>query len=237
MMALLDMRDYLVSSIPEDVSDPVVVVIPIGWMRKIMKYHDAFDIFMDNMYSKDRFNDSDYRRHEYTKSQNGNNASTDDIMGWIRATKEMIEETEGPEAWEYMRKNIPSDVMMGFDMEIGGSHMGPTFRRLLKQKEFENVNRLIIPLHNIIDSNGDPFPNNDILSMLSSSHIDNDGTLKTGDGGSGNPIEIGVVSNDAIEELFTTTGLIPKGLYRLMNLSDVNLTLYPSSINYHKLKI
>ena len=235
------MRDYLVSSIPSKDfdSDPVVVAIPIGWMRKVVKYHDAFDIFMDNMYSEDRFNDSDYDRHSYTQSQNGNNASTDDILGWIRATKEMIEEeAEGPEAWEYMRKNIPPDVMMGFDMEIGGSHMGPAFRKLLKQKEFENVNRLIIPLHDIIDSNGNPFPHNDILSMLSSSHIDNDRTLKiTGNGGDGSPIEMGVISNDVIEELFTNTGLIPKGLYQLKNLSDINLSSYPSSINYNKLKI
>lgn len=233
------MHDYLVSSIPSKVSDPVVVAIPIGWMRKIVKYQDAFDIFMDNMYSEDRFNDSTYNRSSYTQSQNGNNASTDDILGWIRATKEMIDfYTEGPEAWEYMRKNIPPDVMMGFDMEIGGSHMGPAFRKLLKQKEFENVNRLIIPLHDIIDANDNPFPNNDILSMLSSTHIDKEKTLKiTGNGGSGNPIKMGTVSNDVIDELLTTTGLIPKGLYQLKNLSDINLSPYPSSINYNKLKI
>ena len=234
------MQDYLVSSIPSKVfvSDPVVVAIPIGWMRKIMKYHDAFDIFMDNMYSEDRFGDN-YVRHSYTQSQNGKNASTHDLLGWIKATKEMIEDVdEGPEAWEYMRKNIPPDIMMGFDMEIGGSYMGPAFRKLLADEEFKNVDRLIIPLHDIIDSKGNPFPNNDIISMLSSSHIDTEGTLQiTGNGGNGSPIKMGVISNNSINELLTNTGLIPKGLYQLKNLSDTNLSSCPSSINYQILKI
>jgi hypothetical protein len=129
--------------------------------------------------------------------------------------------------------------MMGFDMEIGGTEMGPAFRKLLKEKEFENVDRLIIPIHQIIDDNGNPFPNNDILSMLSSPHIDAERTIKIMDnsGSQNNAINIGIISNDAIEDLFLTTGLLPKGLYRLMNLSDLNLSWMPSSINYRKLKI
>ena len=56
-------------------------------------------------------------------------------------------------------------------------------------------------------------------------------------GSQNNAIDIGIISNDAIENLFLTTGLLPKGLYRLMNLSDVNRSTTPSSINYYKLKI
>ena len=240
------MLDYLVSSVPAEKvsSDPVVVVIPIGWMKKIInKYPDSFDIFIDNMFSEDSFNEYEFDRKAYTESLNGNKATTDDIMGWIRATKKMIEaEGEGPKAWEYMRKIIHPDVMMGFDMEIGGTEIGPAFRKLLKEKEFEKVDRLIIPIHQIIDDNGNPFPNNDILSMLSSPHIDAERTIKIMDnsGSSGwgnNAINIGIISNDAIENLFLTTGLLPKGLYRLMNLSDVNRSPTPSSINYYKLKI
>ena len=235
------MLDYLVSSVPDEKvsSDPVVVVIPIGWMKKIInKYPDSFDIFMHNMFSVDQFEALDMDRFEYTESLNGNKATTDDIMGWIKATKKMIGNWN-PEAWEYMRKNIPPDVMMGFDMEIGGTEMGPAFRKLLKEKEFENVDRLIIPIHQIIDDNGNPFPNNDILSMLSSPHIDAERTIKIMDnsGSQNNAINIGIISNDAIEDLFLTTGLLPKGLYRLMNLSDVNRSTTPSSINYYKLKI
>ena len=232
--------DYLVSSIPSKVfvSDPVVVAIPIGWMKKIVKYQDAFDIFMDNMYSEERFNEYDYIRHSYTQSQNGHAATTDDLMGWISATKKMIEEeAEGPAAWDYMRKNIPPDIMMGFDMEIGGSNIGAAFRKLLKNEEFKNVDRLIIPIHDIIDADGNK-SNNDILSMLSSNHIDDERTIKImSNGGSGDAIMIGVISNNSIDELFTRTGLMPKGLYRLINLSDVILNVYPSSINYNILKI
>jgi hypothetical protein len=236
------MLDYLVSTVPAKnvSSDPVVVVIPIGWMKRIInKYPDSFDIFMKNMFSEDSFSEYEFDRKAYTESLNGSRATTDDIIGWIKATKQMIEaEGEGPKAWEYMRKNIHPDVMMGFDMQIGGSEIGPAFRKLLKDKAFKNVDRLIIPIHQIIDSENNPFPNNDILSMLSSSHIDEDGTLKMVEGGSaGVGIKTGIISNDAIEELFEQTGLMPKGLYRLMNLSDVNLSWMPSSINYRKLKI
>ena len=236
------MLDYLVSSVPDEKvsSDPVVVVIPIGWMKKIInKYPDAFDIFMYNMFSVDQFDNFDMDRFRYTESLNGNKATTDDIMGWIRATKKMIEVGGRPEAWEYLRKNIHPDVMMGFDMEIGGTDIGPAFRKLLEEKEFEKVDRLIIPIHQIIDDNGNPFPNNDILSMLSSPHIDAERTIKIMDnsGSQNNAINIGIISNDAIEDLFLTTGLLPKGLYRLMNLSDVNRSTTPSSINYYKLKI
>lgn len=236
------MLDYLVSSVPDEKvsSDPVVVVIPIGWMKKIInKYPDAFDIFMYNMFSVDQFEAFDMDRFQYTESLNGDKATTDDIMGWIRATKKMIEVGDRPEAWEYMRKNIHPDIMMGFDMEIGGTEIGPAFRKLLKEKEFEKVDRLIIPIHQIIDDNGNPFPNNDILSMLSSPHIDSERTIKIMDnsGSTGFAINIGIISNDAIEDLFLTTGLLPKGLYRLMNLSDVNRSKTPSSINYYKLKI
>ena len=236
------MLDYLVSTVPAKnvSSDPVVVVIPIGWMKRIInKYPDSFDIFMKNMLSEDSFSEYEFERKAYTESLNGSRATTDDIIGWIKATKQMIEaEGEGPKAWEYMRKNIHPDVMMGFDMQIGGSEIGPAFRKLLKDKAFKNVDRLIIPIHQIIDSEGNAFPNNDILSMLSSPHIDEDGTLKMVEGGSaGVGIKTGIISNDAIEELFEQTGLMPKGLYRLMNLSDVNLSWMPSSINYRKLKI
>ena len=236
------MLDYLVSTVPAKnvSSDPVVVVIPIGWMKRIInKYPDSFDIFMNNMFSEDSFSEYEFERKAYTESLNGSRATTDDIIGWIKATKQMIEaEGEGPKAWEYMRKNIHPDVMMGFDMQIGGSEIGPAFRKLLKDKAFKNVDRLIIPIHQIIDSEGNAFPNNDILSMLSSPHIDADGTLKMVEGGSaGVGIKTGIISNDAIEELFEQTGLMPKGLYRLMNLSDVNLSWMPSSINYRKLKI
>ena len=236
------MLDYLVSTVPAKnvSSDPVVVVIPIGWMKRIInKYPDSFDIFMKNMFSEDSFSEYEFERKAYTESLNGSRATTDDIIGWIKATKQMIEaEGEGPKAWEYMRKNIHPDVMMGFDMQIGGSEIGPAFRKLLKDKAFKNVDRLIIPIHQIIDSENNPFPNNDILSMLSSSHIDEDGTLKMVEGGSaGVGIKTGIISNDAIEELFEQTGLMPKGLYRLMNLSDLNLSWMPSSINYRKLKI
>ena len=236
------MLDYLVSTVPAKnvSSDPVVVVIPIGWMKRIInKYPDSFDIFMKNMFSEDSFSEYEFDRKAYTESLNGSRATTDDIIGWIKATKQMIEaEGEGPKAWEYMRKNIHPDVMMGFDMQIGGSEIGPAFRKLLKDKAFKNVDRLIIPIHQIIDSENNPFPNNDIISMLSSSHIDEDGTLKMVEGGSaGVGIKTGIISNDAIEELFEQTGLMPKGLYRLMNLSDVNLSWMPSSINYRKLKI
>jgi len=236
------MLDYLVSTVPAKnvSSDPVVVVIPIGWMKRIInKYPDSFDIFMKNMFSEDSFSEYEFDRKAYTESLNGSRATTDDIIGWIKATKQMIEaEGEGPKAWEYMRKNIHPDVMMGFDMQIGGSEIGPAFRKLLKDKAFKNVDRLIIPIHQIIDSENNPFPNNDILSMLSSSHIDEDGTLKMVEGGSaGVGIKTGIISNNAIEELFEQTGLMPKGLYRLMYLSDVNLSWMPSSINYRKLKI
>lgn len=236
------MLDYLVSTVPAKnvSSDPVVVVIPIGWMKRIInKYPDSFDIFMKNMFSEDSFSEYEFERKAYTESLNGSRATTDDIIGWIKATKQMIEqEGEGPEAWEYMRKNIHPDIMMGFDMQIGGSEIGPAFRKLLKDKAFKNVDRLIIPIHQIIDSENNPFPNNDIISMLSSSHIDEDGTLKMVEGGSaGVGIKTGIISNNAIEELFEQTGLMPKGLYRLMYLSDVNLSWMPSSINYRKLKI
>jgi len=236
------MLDYLVSTVPAKnvSSDPVVVVIPIGWMKRIInKYPDSFDIFMKNMFSEDSFSEYEFDRKAYTESLNGSRATTDDIIGWIKATKQMIEaEGEGPKAWEYMRKNIHPDIMMGFDMQIGEGGCGRAFRKLLKDKAFKNVDRLIIPIHQIIDSENNPFPNNDILSMLSSSHIDEDGTLKMIEGGSaGVGIKTGIISNDAIEELFEQTGLMPKGLYRLMNLSDVNLSWMPSSINYRKLKI
>jgi len=237
------MLDYLVSTVPAKnvSSDPVVVVIPIGWMKRIInKYPDSFDIFMKNMFSEDSFSEYEFDRKAYTESLNGSRATTDDIIGWIKATKQMIEaEGEGPKAWEYMRKNIHPDVMMGFDMQIGGSEIGPAFRKLLKDKAFKNVDRLIIPIHQIIDSEGNAFPNNDILSMLSSPHIDAERTIKIMDnsGSQNNAINIGIISNDAIEDLFLTTGLLPKGLYRLMNLSDVNLSWMPSSINYRKLKI
>ena len=235
------MLDYFVSSVPAEKvsSDPVVVVIPIGWMKKIInKYPVAFDIFISNMFTVDKFDIFDYDREGYTQSLNGNKATIDDLNGWITATKEMIEEEVdyGLEAWEYMRKNIPADVMMGFDMEIGVTDVGPAFRKLMQ--EFESVDRLIIPIHQIIDANGNPFPNNDIISMLSSAHIDRERTIKIMDNGThGDAIKIGIISNDAVEDFFSKSGLIPKGLYRLMNLSDVNRSPTPSSINYYKLKI
>lgn len=233
------MRDYLASSIPDKFLDPVIITIPVKWMKQVITASpDAFDIFMDNMYTTDAFEEKGMIRSDYTQSTNGKHGTLDDLQGWIRATKEMIIEDDGEDAWEHFRKIIPPRVMMGYDMEIGASGMGPAFRKLLALPALKNVDRLVIPIHEIIGLDGLAMPNNDILSMISSGHIDEDGTLKI-EGGSGDryePLRIGLVELE-VRDLLSSSGLLPQGLYELKNLSDIHLSNNPSSINYHRLKI
>ena len=233
------MRDYLASSIPDKFLDPVIVAIPVKWMKQVITASpDAFDIFMDNMYTTDAFEEKGMIRSDYTESTNGKNGTLDDLQGWIRATKEMIIEADGEGAWEHFRKIIPPRVMMGYDMEIGASGMGPAFRQLLSQPALKNVDRLVIPIHKIIGSDGLAMPNNDILSMISSAHIDGDGTLKIEGGGSNDyeEISIGLLELE-VRDLLSSSGLLPQGLYELKNLSDTHISKNPSSINYNRLKI
>ena len=226
----------MVSEPPDDLIDPVVVIMPIKWMRTLIKKHPmGFKILINNLVSDGQFDEYGLDKTVYTNSNAAQNASTDDILGWARATKEMmLMQNPNGSSWDFIRKNTPTDVMMGFDMEIGGDGDGRHIEKLIKSLP-ENVDNLVFPLHDgeegVIG----------LLSFMGSNHLDNEKTIRMTSGSADYPeVSLGEILEPAVDEFLQDFTMLPKGLYKIRNLSDMDLGLTPSffaTINYHKLKI
>ena len=228
--------DLIVSALPQNQVDPVVVVIPIKWMRPIIeKYPVAFKILINNLVGYGQFDTYGLDKTVYTNSNAAEYASTDEIMGWARATKDMIlQHQPDGKSWDFVRKNTPLTVMMGFDMEIGGDGEGDDFIELIKDLP-EDVDNLVIPLH--YGKEGVT----GLLSFLGSNHLDNEKTLRL-EGGSDDfsAISMGPVIIDSVNDWIDNFTMLPKGLYKIMTLSDMDLRgikKFYATINYRKLKI
>ena len=189
--------DWMVSEPSDDLVDPVVVVMPIKWMRTLIKKHPmGFKILINNLVSDGQFDEYGLDKTVYTNSNAAQNASTDDILGWARATKEMmLMQNPNGSSWDFISKNTPTDVMMGFDMEIGGDGDGRHIEKLIR-----------------MTSGSADYPE----------------------------VSLGEILEPAVDEFLQDFTMLPKGLYKIRNLSDMDLGLTPSffaTINYHKLKI
>ncbi len=226
--------DLLVSTLPKDLVDPVVVVVPLKWMRPIVeKYPKAFDILIGNLMGDGQFDTYDLLKDNYTDANAGEHATTDDILGWARATKDMmLQERPDGKSWDFVRKNTPPDVMMGFDMEIGNDSEGMRFIEMVES--LPNVDNLVFPIHD----SGEGVTG--LLTFLGGNNLDNEKTLRFR-GGSDlhDAISIGPVIEDSITDWIDNFNMLPKGLYKIRNLSDMNLNvgMFQATINYRKLRI
>jgi len=235
-MASVYFMDLIVSDLDEGLVDPVVVVIPIKWMRPILeKYPKAFRILINNLIGDGQFEDYDLVKHNYTMANAGEHASMDDILGWARATKEMILHNALIEssAWDFVKHNTPTDVMMGFDMEIGGSYSESEALVGLIEKLPKNVDNLVLPLHD----SGEGVEG--LLLFLGSNHLDKEKTLRLTQGvDQHEELNYGRVLEEPVKSWIDNFTLLPKGLYKIKNLSDMNLVGgFQATINYRKLKI
>lgn len=226
--------DLIVSSPPEDQDDPVVVVVPIKWMRPILKkYPRAFKILINNLIASNLFDEHNLKKSDYTAANAAEHASIDDILGWARATKDLIllDPFRETGSWDFVKNNTPTEVMMGFDMEVGGDGDGEHLIELIGELP-ENVDNLVFPLHN----GGEGITG--LLHFADSNHLDNEKTIRMVSGSDEYPeIDIGRILTPAVEDFLQEFTMLPKGLYKIMNLSDMGLNNFKATINYHKLKI
>jgi len=229
--------DLIVSDLDELLEDPVVVVIPIKWMRPILeKYPKAFRILIINLIGDGQFEDYKLVKSHYTMANAGEHASMDDILGWARATKEMMLHNaliEGS-AWDFVKDNTPTDVMMGFDMEIGGGNSESDALMDLIEELPKNVDNLVLPLHD----SGEGVEG--LLRFLGSNYLDKEKTLRLTQGvDQHEELNYGRVLEEPVKSWIDNFTLLPKGLYKIKNLSDMNLVIggFQATINYRKLKI
>lgn len=228
--------DLIVSEPPEGQVDPVVIVMPIEWMRPIIKkYPKSFNILIGNLIGYGQFGENDLDKSDYLTVNSGEHASIDDIMGWAQATKEMMLQIRPDgSSWDFVRKKTPTDVMMGFDMEIGGDGEGHLLAEFVESLP-EDVNNLVFPTHGFQEGV------EGMLQFLGSNQIDDEKTIRMLSTGSDEYIDlqIGKITVPIVEELFESFNFLPKALYKIKNLSDMNQHRdgFNASINYHKLKI
>ena len=209
--------------------DPVVVVIDIGWMKRLIENdfgrHTLVTI-IDLLFSSGLY---DQKKITYLETENGHTADEDVILEWESNLQKIIGDRE---TWVWIKNNVPDNVFNGFDMGVGGDEHGANLLDMVNGLP-KNIDRVILAP--------------DTNSMYSAAQaIDREKTIII----SGHDSELGkeldvlnispytdkVVkkwAND--EDLIESRGHIPKALYRLMKLSELNES--PNSINYQTLKI
>jgi len=215
--------------------DPAVLVIDLKWLRKLLNYDDTlFDFFVSSLFSTDPWKTPTAKdSHNYSDEELDNlfgsahNANVDLKLKWLSTMQEIVTDHWGRKDWDWLTNNVPSTVFDGWDMAIGEDKSGKMMKNLLENTEGDPDQLIIIT----------SYP--DVIRALTGA--DKDFTMRfilAEDGDDeGLVIEpfiyinnnLGMRSMSDIGEDGTT--LIPKALYRLANLSDVEIG-FRAAINY-----
>lgn len=237
------MSNRLIITERGNLNDPAVIIIDLKWMRELRNYDKSlFNFFVASVFSNDPWKEPwAEKAHGYDdideRFNAGHTAGVDINLEWIRAMEKMITSQWSSKHWNWIKKNVPPKVMTGWDMQIGGEEAPHVFGYIMDHIE-KDVNELIIITsydtaievlvgadtdHTIrfIDEDDGATPNEGVI-------IENP-IMDLGIGRSGDSPGI----NYSIDENDTGYGyvtLIPRGIYRLANLSDVSI--FRAAINY-----
>ena len=199
--------------------DPVVVVIDIGWMRRLIENIPPGHLvtIIDLLCSYGLYDENNIT---YLETENGHNADEGDILEWESNLQKIIGDRK---SWEWIINNVPDNVFNGFDMGIGGDDHGGDMLDMLNALP-KNIDRVVL--------------STETGSMYSAAQaIDEEKTLKISIYAptESNILHISNYTNEVVKKWANDDHHIPKALYRLMKLSELNES--PNSINYQTLKI
>ena len=214
--------DLIATGVTKQHQDPVVVVIDIGWMRRLIENGQPGHLvtIIDLLYSYGLYNENTIT---YLETDNGHNADDDVILEWESNLQKIIGDRK---SWEWIINNVPDNVFNGFDMGIGGDNHGGGMLDMLNALP-KNIDRVVL--------------STETGSMHSAAQaIDEEKTLKISsyEPTDSNILHISHYTNEVVKRWTNDenqSGHLPKALYRLMKLSELNE--YPNSINYYILKI
>ncbi len=221
-----------------DLTDPAVIVIDLKWMRKLDNYDSSlFSFFVSSLFSSDPWKNPaslDATGLDEDEIDNifgsAHSANVDIKLAWINHMQEMIVDGWGQSKWDWLRKNVPMKVFDGWDMAIGGEESYNVFREILNDKP--DADELIIVTEH-----------EDVISALAEADDDLTFRFVTDDEReeSGSIVIEPFTYDCGLQTSDQTTGtnltLIPNGIYRLANLSDV-MSSYPrAAINYTVLRL
>ena len=210
-------------------TDPVVIVLDIGWMRGLIrKNKKSFVVLINALYSADQYDELDIKYDLDDRA--GYGASEEIILEWESNLQKMLAYMPNHrDTWNWIIANVPTKVFHGFDMAIGGEH-GPYWLELIESLD-RKIDRIVLITK-------------ETSIILAYKCMDDDKSIKVG--GSEYEIEnpaliITPYTDDAVEvwgeweDIFAEgRGYLPLALYQLMKLSDLG---EPCSINYHRLRI
>lgn len=212
--------DLIATGVTKQHQDPVVVVIDIGWMRRLIENGQPGHLvtIIDLLYSYGLYDENTIT---YLETENGHNADDDVILEWESNLQKIIGDRK---SWEWIINNVPDNVFNGFDMGIGGDDHGGGMLDMLNALP-KNIDRVVL--------------STETGSMYSAAQaIDREKTLKISiyaPTEEANSLHISNYTNEVVKKWTDDENHIPKALYRLMKLSELNE--YPNSINYYILKI
>ena len=224
-MCNIDM-DLIATEVTKQHQDPVVVVIDIGWMRRLIEnIHPGHLVtIIDLLCSYGLYDENNIT---YLETDNGHNADEGDILEWESNLQKIIGDRK---SWEWIINNVPDTVFNGFDMGIGGDDHGGDMLDMVNGLP-KNIDRVVL--------------STETGSMHSAAQtIDDEKTLRITnyEPTESNTLHISPYTNEVVKRWAPDTrtslgrrGHLPKALYRLMKLSELNES--PNSINYQTLKI
>lgn len=200
-----------------ELENPVVIVIDLTWMRAFLKRNkNAFSIFMGAYY------DNEGIMEDLTS---GHQEGVEVRMKWLNGVKAAIETAEPSDVgvWDWIRKNIPQNVLQGWDVGIG-KFTGMDELISYLNNNFKNQMILVLKTEDILDV----IPHLDQDHSLDLRLLFADGLI----------IDELQFEDDqgwlSLNDTSVVTTLLPKGLFKLDNLK--NIIFIPNSINYKKLK-
>ena len=241
------MSNSLIITERGNLNDPAVIVIDLKWMRKLRNYDQSlFNFFVASIFSNDPWKEPwAQKAHGYginevdNRFNAGHTAGVDINLEWIRAMEKMITSQWSSKHWNWIKKNVPPKVMTGWDMQIGGEEAPYVFGYIMDQeKDVEEL--IIITSYNttievLVGADTDytirfigeadgATPSEGVMIEDPKSVVGNLGIGRSGD-------SPGVNTGDGN---FSAVTLIPKGIYRLANLSDESM--FRAAINYIQIR-
>ena len=238
------MSNRLIITERGNLNDPAVIVIDLKWMRELRNYDQSlFNFFVASLFSNDPWKEPwAEKAHGYGSDEvdnrftAGHKAGVDINLEWIRAMEKMIKSQWSSKQWNWIKKNVPPKVMTGWDMQIGGEEAPYVFGYIMDQEK--DVDELII-----ITSY------NTAIEVLVGADTDHtirfigevdgatphegvmieDTKMNLGIGRSGDSPAVNTGDNN-----YQSITLIPKGIYRLANLSDGSM--FRAAINYMRIR-
>lgn len=241
------MSNSLIITERGNLNDPAVIVIDLKWMKKLRNYDQSlFNFFVASLFSNDPWKEPwAEKAHGYGSDEvdnrfnAGHTAGVDINLEWIRAMEKMITSQWSSKHWNWIKKNVPPKVMTGWDMQIGGEEAPRVFGYIMDQEK--DVDELIIitnyntAIEVLVGADKDYTIRfigeaGEVAGPHEGVMIE-DSKLNLGIGRAGDSPGVntggGILNDHAVT-------LIPKGIYRLANLSDESM--FRAAINYIQIR-